>query len=280
MVRERNRRAPRLPLAAALALGVLLGLAPPGPAGVPSARAARLEVAGPAGAALEIDGRALGPLPLAGPLELEPGIYDLACRLQGHQPFRHELLFGASDEVIRLQIRLTPLSRKDALLYGSVLAGLGQHYVGRPRLGWALTVAELGGLATAVVGETSLRSRRDDYLVMYDAYGHALDEDDIAARKLAADEAYGKMKDAQALRDTGLIVAAGAVVVGLLDLLLRFPAVAAGPGELPRVARGAAVPVFSRSDPPGGSVASGGEPFGTAGGGAAAAVHVGWSMAF
>ncbi len=41
------------------------------------------------------------------------------------------------------------------------------------------------------------------------------------------------MEDAASLRNTGLIVAAAAVGVSVLDALIAFPHLAAGPGPMP-----------------------------------------------
>ncbi len=227
-VRIAARRA--LPPAPALwvLLAVLVQVSPAG-----DASAASLIVDGPPGASVLIDGRSAGVLPLGAPLAVEPGAYELRCELRGYQPFVAELTVAEPDELLRVVARLTPLRRPAALLYGLVFAGFGQQYVGRPRLGWALSALELGGLAAALAGELSYGNRRDDYEALYDAYLNAITAGAIAAAREAAAQKYAQMEDAESLRDTGLIVAAGAVTVGLLDVWLRFPSVEAGAGAVP-----------------------------------------------
>ncbi len=243
---------------AALAVAALALLAPMArPRTV--AAAAVVEIGGPAGTTVLVDGLPAGRLPLATPLVLEPGTHWIRCELPGHQPFESELAIADGDARVRLQARLTKLRRREALAYGLVFAGLGQHYVGRPRLGWALSALEAGGLLAGLSGELSFRDRKDDYAVLYAAYRNAITDEEIAARRAAAEAKYAQMEDAQSLRDAGLAVAAGAVVVGLLDAWLRFPSVEAGAGPLPATA---ATGGAGRADD------------------APAAVHVGWAARF
>jgi hypothetical protein len=84
------------------------------------------------------------------------------------------------------------------------------------------------------------------------------------------------MENAESLRDTGLLVAAGAVVVGVLDAWLRFPAVDAGAGPMPGQRS-----ALDAADGPEGSLAAGAGAAGRAAGGIAdSAVHVGLALRF
>jgi hypothetical protein len=85
-----------------------------------------------------------------------------------------------------------------------------------------------------------LRNRRDDYVVLYDAYLGAITDEEIAARRAEAEAAWNQMEDAESLRRTGLLVAAGAVVVSVLDAWLRFPSLETGAGLLPTAAAASA----------------------------------------
>jgi hypothetical protein len=139
--------------------------------------------------------------------------------------------FSSAGETRRLQMRLIPLRRRDAVLYSFVLAGLGENYVGRPLPGYLLTAAEIGGLLGGLAGQLAYDNHRSDYLVLYDAYRHAVSEEDVAATRAQAEKAWNDLRSAESLRNTGLLVAAGAVVVGALDVWLRFPSVDIGPGR-------------------------------------------------
>jgi len=209
-----------------------------------------LQVGGPAGAHVLIKGKEVGRLPLGGPLALAPGDYLVEGELGGYAPFHEEMDFENPGEQVLLQLRLIPLHRRDALFYSLVLAGLGENYVGRPVLGYALSAAEVGGVVAAIGGQLLYTNHRNDYLVLYDAYRHAVSDADVASRRAEAQDAWNKMRNAQSLRNTGLLVAAGSVVVGMLDSWLRFPSIEAGPGATAAAAgAGAGAELAERADP-------------------------------
>jgi hypothetical protein len=247
-----------LPRLAAVGRLLILGAAALTLPACGAARAATLEIEGPAGAAVTLDGRAVGTLPLAAPLTLAPGDHTVACALRGCETLTTRFTVADPSETRRLRARLTPLRRREALLYSLAFAGLGQRYVGRPTLGLAFSALEAGGLLAGLTGELALRNSRSDYLVLEDAYRHALDPAYIASTRAAADAAWRDVQDAESLRRTGLLVAAGAVVVSALDAWLRFPGLEAGAGAMPEQA--AAAPV--------------------AGATPAAAVHLAWTARF
>lgn len=233
MRRPRRRFVPVLPFAAAALLAAALS-APTGPAA-----AATLQLAGPAGAAVRINGSPVGLLPLSEPLTLPPGSYEIACDVPGHQPFRTVVSFLLDDEWRHVTIRALPYSRRTAVLSNVALAGLGPRYLGKSGRGWLYSAAEIGGLAAALAGELARASAQDEYLLAMDAYGRAINADQIAERRAAADAKYRDAADAADLRDLGLTVAAGAIVVSMLDSWLSFGSVSAGGGDLPTATAGA-----------------------------------------
>jgi hypothetical protein len=250
---------PRLLIPGAAILALLLG-----GGAAPAARAATLEIDGPAGATVSLDGAPLGRLPLASRVSLAPGLHVVTCALRGCEPFTADVLITQESAAHRLCARMIPLRRRDGVLFNCVLAGLGQRHIGRPTLGWALTGLEAGGLVAGLAGELSLRNRRDDYLVIYDAYLNAVTDAEIAARRADAAAAWSRVEDAESLRRTGLLVAAGAVAVSVLDAWLRFPSLEAGTGSLPTAALAPEAPSLAAAAPP----APG------------AALHVGWTARF
>lgn len=229
MRRPRRRSTHLLPPACAALLALALAV----PAG--RATAATLQLAGPAGVAVRVNGAVAGILPLAEPLALPPGTWEIACDIPGHQPFRTTVRILLDDEWRHLTIRGVPYSRRTAVLSNVVLAGLGPRYLGKSGRGWLYTAAELGGLATALVGEMARSTAQDEYLLAMDAYREAINADDIALRRAAADAKYGDVADAADLRDMGLAVAVGAIAVSMLDSWLSFGSVTSGGGELPSV---------------------------------------------
>lgn len=184
-------------------------------------------VEGPDEATVRLNGQPAGTLPLASPLTLDPGDYEVRCDLAGHRPFRMDVSVGGSGEHV-VFASMTRFSRRAALGRDLLFAGYGQHYLDRPRLGWTLATVEAAGLCVGLVSEVRVRSRRSDYEDLYAEYRAAVTEEEIVAKKAAADDAYGQVEDAISLRKTGMIVAGCAVAVGLLDALFHFPGVEDG----------------------------------------------------
>jgi hypothetical protein len=198
-----------------------------------NAGAATLEITGPAGASLSLNGTDLGFLPLDGPLELDAGYYTIESRLPGHIDFKHELRLLGDNDWQRLAVRLVPFSRKTAWSSNILFAGLGQHYLGKSTRGYIYNLAEAGGLLVALFAELERSNLRKDYLDIMDKYNSSINADDITRLRQSADQTYSDMKDQEDLRNTGLMVAAGAIVVSVLDAIIFFPAVEAGVGPAP-----------------------------------------------
>lgn len=201
----------------------------------PDARAATLDITGPAGAPVRVNGLDLRALPLSGPLTLAPGVYVVESELQGYQPFRQTVRLEDDASHVRLQIRFDRLSRRTAWTSSVLFAGLGQFYLGKPLRGWIYAAAEAGGLITALAGELQRSDHRKDYIFLMDAYRGSINADEVAYYREQAADAYAKMEDAEKMRDTGLIVALAAIGISVADALITFPAVDAGPGPAPSV---------------------------------------------
>ncbi|HPF70764.1 MAG TPA: hypothetical protein PLQ13_08855 [Candidatus Krumholzibacteria bacterium] len=200
-----------------------------------AAPAATLEITGTPGAALRINGVEAGTLPLAGPLTLSPGAYEVEARLRGYDGDKRLVRIESDADALQLQVRLGPLSRRTAALSSVLYAGLGQFYTGHDTRGWIYAAAETGGLLTALAGELQRTNLRQDYLVLMDAYNATINADQATYYRQQAAKTYADMEDMEKLRDTGLIVAVAAVGLSVLDALITFPAVEAGPGPVPPV---------------------------------------------
>jgi len=190
---------------------------------VPAATAARLHIDGPAGARVRVDGRDVGRLPLAEAIVIDVGSHAVRLDLAGHHPETRHARVQAGSERLDLHFTLDPIRRGHAAAYNLLLAGLGQRRVGRPKLGWLMTGAELGGIAAAITGEVRFRDERDTWYAARDRYTAAVDPAVIAAARRDVDAAYADMGDAETLRNVGIGVAAGAVAWSLLDVTLRAP---------------------------------------------------------
>jgi len=198
-----------------------------------AALSATLVLTGPEDAAVSLNGEGLGHFPLTQPLTLPAGNYRVRCVLHGYQPFEEEVLLEDDSHVLRVRIRLIPYSRQTAITSNLLLAGLGQHYLDKRAKGWLFNAVEIGGLVTALVSQVSFQNHRDDYLLSYERYQNAVPQEEAEAFRLQAAQSFTRMEDAEKLRNTALIVAAGAVVVSLLDAWLFFPSITVGPGPVP-----------------------------------------------
>ncbi len=195
--------------------------------------AATVEITGPAGAEVLLDGTPLGFLPLGKPVTVTPGRHEIRCNLPGYADYREPVVLPREDDHLLLVIRLTPLRLRTAVGSNLLLAGLGQHYLGHGTRGWLYNATEIGGLLTALAGEIKRGDYRKDYLLLRSRYDEAINAEEIATFSAAMEKAYTDMEDMETLRDTGLAVAAGAVLISMLDAWLSFPAVTAGTGTLP-----------------------------------------------
>jgi hypothetical protein len=204
-----------------------------------TASAATLHLTGPDGAMVRLDGQDLGPLPLAGPLTLPAGVYELECRTRGYKPLIETVTLAEPESWLLLRLRPVPLERRQAVANSLVYAGLGQWYSGAKVRGWVYFAGETGGLVTALAGELQRQNHRDDYLNAKARYDAALLPDDLALWRARADRSYQDMKDMESLRNTGISVAVGAWALSLLDAWLLFPGVDIGPGLVPPATRAA-----------------------------------------
>jgi len=218
-------------------------------------RGATIVLTGPDAAPVSLNDQELGIFPLAGPLILKPGLYVIRCELSGYHPFVQEVRLESDEDWIKVHVRLMPFNKKTAIFSNILIAGSGQRYLGKRIRGWIFTGAEIGGLVVAINGELSYQNHYDDFKLAMDKYQQAVGEEEIAFHRKQAAEAFANAESALDLRDTGLIVAVGAIVLSVLDAWLFFPEVVAGAGP---------GPVGDHADPArlndGAGVRSAGEP--------------------
>lgn len=195
--------------------------------------AATLEITGPDGATVMLNEHIVGFLPLSEALVLNPGSYEVKSELPGYLPFETTVQLTEASHWQRLQIRLIPMSKKTAWTSNLLFAGMGQHYMGKSFKGYFFNLVEAGGLLTAFSGEVQRSNYRKDYLSLKSKYDAAINPDDMDYYKGLTEQAYSDMEDMEDLRNTGLMVAGGAIVVSILDAVFLFPGVDVGPGEVP-----------------------------------------------
>ncbi len=187
------------------------------------ATAAELTLTGPDGARVSLNGDPVGTLPLFEPLDIAIGEYLVEATLPGAHDIVRELTVVEEGEVLALHLRFTPMSRTTAVVSSLLLAGSGQRQIGRDRLGWILTGAEVAGLLTALAGELQISNHESDYLRSMEAYNNAVTPDAIAHWRAQADHHHDSMTSAADRRDLALMLAAGAVLVSVVDSWLSFP---------------------------------------------------------
>lgn len=185
--------------------------------------AAELTLTGPDGADVTLNGEPVGTLPLFEPLDLAIGEYMLAATLPGAHDIVRDLTIVDEGEILELHLRFTPMSRTTAMVSSIILAGSGQRQIGRDRLGWILTGAEMAGLLTALAGELQISNHESDYLRAMESYDNAVTPEAIAHWRAQADHHHDSMTSAADRRDLALMVAAGAVLVSVADAWLSFP---------------------------------------------------------
>ncbi len=202
-----------------------------GAAGV--SQAATVDILGPAGAEVMLDGAPLGFLPLAGSTTVAPGKHELRCDLPGYVDYKEPITLDNDQDHLIITIRMTPLSLRTAIGSNLLLAGLGQHYLGHGTRGWLYNATEIGGLLTALSGEIQRSNHRKDYLLLRGRYDQAINSEEITTLRAATDKAYSDMQDMETLRNTGLAVAGGVIIFSMIDAWLSFPRITAGSGTLP-----------------------------------------------
>jgi hypothetical protein len=203
-----------------------------------AASAATVHIHGMPGTRITVDGEPMGPIPLAGPLDLGSGTHLILGHKDGAMPFRREIQIKSMNDVIHLRVELIPYKRSDAVMYSLLLAGTGQRYLGRSKLGWVLTGAEVGGLLTALLSEMNMQNIKDDYLIVKSDYENELDVTELLRLRALVDEKYSDMKDAESLRDMSMSIAAAAVALSVMDAFFRFPNLDVGPGGISGINNG------------------------------------------
>jgi len=197
------------------------------------AASATLVLTGTPGAQVTLDGQVVGTLPLDGPLTIPLGRHEVTAELPGMLPMAREIIAESELHEFRLHLRMTPMSRKSAVMRSLMLAGSGQRYEGRTKMGWVLTGVEVGGLLTALLSDVMAQNHKDDYLLARDDYNSAFIAADLDYYRALMDDKYDAMTGALDRRNIALAAAAGAVIVSVLDAWLRFPSAEMGTGLRP-----------------------------------------------
>jgi hypothetical protein len=149
----------------ALLLAVLLS------AMATEAVAATLNVIGPQGSEVVVDGVVVGILPLSAPLEFPHGqMLMLEVRRNGFIGHEQQVWLPNPETEMSIEVDLLTLSRKTAVMSSTLLAGTGQFYQGRRTAGWIQLGLQLTAWGSVIVGELVFKDRRDEYEMLDQEY--------------------------------------------------------------------------------------------------------------
>ena len=176
------------------------------------AHAARLDVRGPVGAEVLVDGEAVGTLPFDQWIRLETGEYDLEVRAPGYVVHQEVVKVTSPEDEIVLDLDLLPLSRWQAVGSSTVLAGLGQLYQRRPVTGWTMRALQITAWGALAATEAQYQSARDDYQEAVVAYEQAITAGQIRIAREDMEVAFDDVESKNDLRTyaTVAVVAIGA----------------------------------------------------------------------
>lgn len=175
-----------------------------------AAGAATLDVNGPEGAEVVVDGTVLGTLPLAEPLELPHGrLLIVQVRRAGYITHEEQVYLNTAGTEMVLEAELLGLSRRTAVVSSALLAGSGQFYQGRQKAGWIQLGLQLGAWTSVVLGELQFQDKRDEYLALDQQYHEAISPHEIDLARQARDTARDDLDVARTWRNVSL----GVVVV-------------------------------------------------------------------
>lgn len=191
--------------------------------GLPSAtRAASLFVVGPEDATVQIDGDDFGRLPLSGAIELSEGLYVLRVSHPGYKSYETAVEFLSPDAEVFVEIELLPLEKRVAVVSSLFLAGTGQLYLGRAKLGWSFLTLQLAAVTWAIYAESQFEAASNDYQRATLDYADAIADEDIRAARAAMDSEWSDLESAENSRTAALWSIAGVAVVAALEAWWSF----------------------------------------------------------
>ena len=175
-----------------------------------AAVAATLNVIGPPGSEVVVDGEVVGILPLGAPLEFPHGqMLMLEVRRNGFMSHEQQVWLPNPETEMSIEVDLLTLSRKTAVVSSTLLAGTGQFYQGRRTAGWIQLGLQLTAWGSVVVGELAFKDRRDEYEVLDQEYKDALAPSEIVRLRDERDAKWNEMHDARTWRNLSI----GAVAI-------------------------------------------------------------------
>ena len=137
---------------------------------------------------------------------------------------------------LHVDAELLTLSRNTAVISSALLAGTGQFYQRRKTAGWIQLGAQATAWGSALYGELTFKSKRDDYEALDQQYKEALAPGEIASLRDARDQAWSEMQDARTWRNWSLGAVAAIAVWSAFDAWRghnRFHAAVRSPAESP-----------------------------------------------
>ena len=196
----------------------------------------------PPGATILVDGRTIGTVPFAAPIELAPGEHDIEARLADFAPAHRRISVAqaTAHELTLALAALPPPSTQEA-----PIPAVTRHDANGAHRTWAWIAGSVGtaalgaGAVVWLVNDTRWRAWRDDRAQLDDAWRAAPAGDaSLTAAQTASDDRLASIK-AWDRATLGLMVAGGAIATAGLVLALTVPS-------------GKTVPSLTISSQPGG----------------------------
>lgn len=183
-----------------------------------ASRGATLDVIGPPGAEIVLEGEVLGILPLAEPIELPHGrLLLIYVRKPGHITHEEQVFLERVETEKTVEVELLALSRGTAVAISALLAGSGQFYQGRKTAGWIQLSLQATAWGSAIYGELVFKDKRDEYESLDQQYQDALVPSEIERLRAERDEKWNELKDAESWRNWSLAAVAAIAAYSAFD---------------------------------------------------------------
>ncbi len=179
------------------------------------------------GASVRLDNKDAGALPVK-PMEVLPGPHSLALQQKGHEKVKYALELGPN-EVKKINVVFRRKTRGKAILKSLLFPGLGQGYSERRGQAVLFPVLELAAIGGALWATGQYNSSIDEYSSARAAYLSAFNDQEIASRRTAMNDAYNDVNSKEKLRNVFFGAAAGIWLWNIVDAALFAPKVESSP---------------------------------------------------
>jgi hypothetical protein len=175
----------------------------------------------PKGADVFINNKRLGSIPLKR-YKINPGYYDLIIRKPGYETEKI-FLIAENNNYAKFNIQLKQRSLIKAMIYSSILPGLGQVYSEKSKINFIYSVLEIGALAYIYQLNNSIKNQKKDYNDLINTYEYSHNVAEIVNLHPIIEKKYDEILDTESLRNKIIYTSIGIWVLNLLDMFIRWP---------------------------------------------------------